>query len=169
MTRHPPPDPHRLRALAAQAQLWLVGLLAWIAEAFGAGRIGRALRAEVRRDLFDLRRGLVGVLVLLALPQLERRLSVASAPHPPGLPRGVRRGRICVPIRAAQRLLRLPRGLRGALAALKCIVDDLDAWTARMARRLNRDDVPAALVLAHACADAMQAQAQAAPACADTS
>jgi len=166
-------DPHipfstdRLRDLAARGRLMLCGMLAWLAEMFGASPIGRAARAVLRADLLALRRGIAGILVLLALPRLA---PCAPQRHPLHAPRGFARARRTDSLRFAQRLLPRGRGLRGAIAALARVLDDLDGFVARMAAHIERDrDLVAAFTMTCAFADACAALVCVAPAYADSS
>jgi len=165
---HPRIDPDRLRTLAARGRLMLCGMLVWLTEAFGDTRIGRLARAVLRTDLLALRRGVAAILVLLALPRLQHmRCAPAREPH---APRGFRVARRTHSLRFAQRVLPRGHGLRGAIAALAAVLDDLDGWTRRMAAHIARDiDLIAALVMARALADACAPPAHVAPAYADSS
>lgn len=160
--------PDRLRELAARGRLMLCGLLAWLAETFAGLPIGRALRGKLRADLQALRRGVAGILVLLALPRLTHmRLAHDRYRH---APRGYRRARASDSLRFAMRLLPQGRGLRGAIAALAAVLDDLDLWIGRMVAHIERDaDIFATFIMMCACADACAALAQGAPGYADSS
>jgi len=163
---HPRIHPDRLRELAARGRLMLCGMLAWLAEAFGGTRFGRAARALLRDDLLAPRRGVAGILILLAIPHLA---PCAPQAHRPA-PRGFRRARRRDTLRFAQRLLPRARGLRGQIAALAAVLDNLDLWTRRMAAHIERDrDIIAALVMTHAPADPCATLTPATPAYADSS
>lgn len=137
-------DPHhridldRLRDIAVRGRLMLCGLFAWLAEMFGASPIGRAMRGALYGDLLALRRGVAGILILLALPQLAPRGFHGMLPL--NAPRGFRRARRKESLRFAQRLLPWARDLRGRMAALAAVLDNLDAWIERMAAHIARDD-----------------------------
>lgn len=165
----PIPDQARLRALAAQAQLWLVDCLAWLLEIFRHGPIAAAIRAEALRDLHKVRRGVAGIVALLALQQLPARLGTPRAQRPANAPRGFRRSGGCTPFRGAMRLIKLGRGLRGRIAALSRILDNLDAWIARMTKRLDEVGFVAAFVMTAAPVDALVSRARPGPAIADSS
>lgn len=148
------PDPARLRALAAQGRLWLVEIMAWLCELFGHGAIGAALRAEALRDLTCMRRGVGAILGLLALQQLPRDLATPRARRPANAPPGFRRSGGCEAFRAAIRLIKPGRGLRGRIGALARVLDNLDVWVARMAKRIARTGLVAAFVMVRAPVDA---------------
>lgn len=164
----PKPDTDQLRALAARCGLWLVAFVAWLADLAGAGPIGRALRAEAREDLLRYRRGLAGILVLLALERLWTQPRAPHAHRPGNAPRGWRRARLQEPMRGVTRRLTSSRTLRGRIAAFRRILDDLDAAVAHIAAHIAR--LPdAAYVMICAQADACIAVAAVAPRAADTS
>jgi len=168
-TAHRPrPDADRLRALAARCGLWLVAFVAWLADLAGDGRIGRALRAEARHDLLRLRRGLAGILVLLALERVWTPTQAPRAQRPDNAPRGWRRARLPEPMRGIARKLTSARTLRGRIAAFRRILDDLDAAVARIAAYIER--LPdAACVMLCAQADDCIAAAALGPRAVDTS
>jgi len=154
-------DTARLRALAAQGRLWLCELLAWLADLFGAGPLGRAVRAEVRRDLTRLRQGVTAIIALLALPLAQARAPMALGERPTRpahAPPGFRRGARCSAMRAAMRLAKRRRAIRAEVGALTHMLDALDHWVERMARRLVRVLVDA-LVIVVAAVEGLACQA----------
>jgi len=165
-----PIDADRLFAALAQGRLWLLEIVAWIADCFGDGRIGRALRAGLVRDLQALRRGVAGVLVLLAM----RRLPASPPRRPQALrpahaPRGFRAAGRAEPMRGAMRQIRTGRGVRGRIAALARVLDDADRWIARLAAWIAREGFTAPLLMVCAPMDAVAPQALVAPPAEDSS
>jgi hypothetical protein len=163
-------DPARLRALAAQCRLWLIEIAVWLCEVLCHGPIGKALRATLLDDLNKTRRCIAGILGLLALQRLSAHPEAPMRAHRPAkAPRGYRRSDGCTAFRAAIRLIKSGRGLRGRMATLCAVLDNLDAWIARMATRLDRIGFVAAYVMTRAPMDALRALVRAAPAFADSS
>lgn len=157
----------RLHALVARAHAWLLELMAWLVSCFANGPLGRVLRAEVREDLFELRRDLARVQFLLALPQITPRRGPAYA-YPTSAPRGCRRRLPGRSVRIIARRIRLHGSLRARAATLSRLIETLDAHVARLARAMSRapDLAP---VLVHAFAELVIAQATTRPASPDSS
>jgi hypothetical protein len=166
MTQTPPSpvDIDRLRTVLAHCRVWLCELLLWLAEMAGHGRIGAALRAELRADIAVLTRGLRAAIVLAGL----RRATPPRGREP--IAYGPLRQRRGSDMRRVTRGLRL-RGatLRGHLARLRRAIDRIDAYAAKTARTLSAHTRLLQPVIAGACADACAAQSHIAATSADTS
>jgi hypothetical protein len=166
MTQAPSLDPTQLRALAARVGLWLFEWVLWLAEWLG-GRMPKALRLEARQELFQMRRAVGAIVVLLALKKL------ADVPQPRGAsrhhaPHGWRRATPLDSLRTQTRFLSKGRTLRERFAALSRVLDNLDHWIERMAARMKRVPLPA-FVMALAPMDVLAALALVSACAVDTS
>lgn len=162
--------PDRFRAALAQLRLTLCGWLLVLASALRGTRAGRMLRAELLRDLRAMRAGVANVLGALAIPRLgalppETRMTF----RPAHVPRGCRRAPRDVSLRFMRRTLPKAYSLRGRIVALQRVLDNLDAWIARMAARLRQRGAGAATILCVAPCDVCVSRAHVAASAVDSS
>ena len=134
MTRNPDIDAEKWRTVATSLRVWLCEVLLWLAEHLD-GRIARAFRIGVRRDLHRAEKSLRAAIVLIALS----RVSWAEVPGRKTFrPGSVIRTRSSADMRHVTRIIRFRElSLRKRIQRLHDVIDVLDVHVARMIARLE--------------------------------
>ncbi|MBL8549134.1 MAG: hypothetical protein JNJ73_04050 [Hyphomonadaceae bacterium] len=143
------PDLKPIEAILASLRLWILDLICAIMEAFGAADpFGRALAREARTRLSEVQFDLKRAIFLLAVARLPDKPTARRFHPPPGY--GVRRFR--------QSALRLvthgvfnrmrPGAIRTRIGRLRDVLENVEAWVARLLKRLVRGFSGAHRVLA---------------------
>lgn len=161
----PPMSGAWLRATFAFFCAWLSDMLATLAF---PGRTGPEHRALAHAALKALRRELAFALLQVALSRVPARRATKRA-HPRNTPRGSRRARHILKLRAFVRLIPSPRGLLPQLRALWRAVRRFGDYAERFTRRWAVDPRPRAIVLIVAPRDPVVSRTDATPETADTS
>jgi hypothetical protein len=146
------PSPESLEpieAILASLRVWILDLVAAILDEFGLrGRFGRALAREMRRKLREVQFDVKRAIVLLAMARVARPRALHRFHPPPGYcVRRFKPSALRLVTHGVFKRMR-PGHLRTRIARLRDVLENVEVWIARLAKRLTRGFTGAHSILA---------------------